>query len=156
MQTHPHTQAVTSEVSIEKLQDCLRSEISAVETYELALHGVTHVGLHRALQEILLSHARRTERLRERIERLGGKAPKGSGVWGAFAKAIQAGADLLGDRAAIAALEEGERHGLDLYTAAAARCDVRTRTFIDEEMLPEQQHTHDLCRSLKDYVSLPS
>ena len=154
--SHETSTRVTSKAaSIAKLQECLRIELSAVETYELALQSVTHVGLHHTLQEMLSSHARRTEHLHDKIWRFGGDPPTSSGVWGAFAKVVQAGADLLGDRTAIAALEEGEDRGLALYKGDLGDCDRRTRKIIHTELLPEQQRTHGLCRLLKSYVNAP-
>ena len=158
MQTNinPSRTTETRDASVAKLQECLRSELSAAETYELALKSVSHVGLHRTLQEILVSHSRRTALLREKITGLGAEAPNDSGVWGAFAKAFQIGADLLGDRLAIAALEEGEDRGVELYSKDLAECDMKTRKLIDTDLLPEQRRTHDLCRSLKTYMTAPS
>jgi len=144
------------DASIAKLQEFLRSELSAAETYELALKSVSHVGLHRTLQEILVSHSRRTTLLREKIAAFGGEVPADSGVWGTFAKVFQLGADLLGDRLGIAALEEGEDRGLELYTKDLGECDARTRKLIDTDLLPEQRRTHDLCRTLKGYMTAPS
>ena len=43
---------------------------------------------------------------------------EGSGAWGAFAKLVQGGADLLGDASAVSALEEGEDHGIKTYADA--------------------------------------
>jgi len=165
MQANTNTNSTTNttgredearDVGVAKLQECMRSELSAVETYELALKSVNHVGLHRTLQEILVSHQNRTTLLREKIQALGAEAPTNSGVWGAFAKAFQVGADLLGDRIAIATLEEGEDRGVELYTADLAGCDAATRKLIDSELRVEQQRTHDLCRTLKTYVIAPS
>lgn len=156
MQMNQQTQSAAKAEDTGKLEECFRGELSAVETYELALKSITHVGLHRALQELLESHALRSERIREQISRLGAEPPKSSGVWGAFTKVVQAGADLIGDRAAIAALEEGEDRGLAMYTTGLEGCDAKTRKFIDTELLPEQRRTHELCRSLKTYVTAPS
>jgi len=144
------------EASTGKLQELLRAELSAVETYELALENVAHVGLHHALQEILASHAHRVERLRSRIGRLGTEPVVSSGVWGTITKALQEGADLLGDRAAIAVLEQGEDRDLARYNGDFATCDARTWKFIESELLPAQQHTHELCRALKKYTDAPS
>lgn len=140
------------EASIRKLGECFRGELSAVETYELALKHIDHVGLHRELQDIFTSHARRVDILRERLRNYGGDSMQSSGAWGTFAKIVQAGADLLGDRAALSALEEGEDHGIKLYTSDLDGCDPDVRSFIRSQLLPEQQRTHDACRSLKNYV----
>ncbi len=156
MNTNPSRETETRDASVAKLQECLHSELSAAETYELALKSITHVGLHRTLQEILVSHSRRTALLRDKITGLGAEASTDTGVWGAFAKAFQIGADLLGDRLAIAALEEGEDRGLELYSKDLAECDLKTRKLIDTDLLPEQRRTHDLCRTLKSYMTAPS
>jgi demethoxyubiquinone hydroxylase (CLK1/Coq7/Cat5 family) len=156
MQTTPSRENASRNTSVEKLQEFLRSEISAVETYELALKSVTHVGLHRTLQEILTSHSRRTAQLRDKIATLGAEPDQSSGVWGAFAKVFQVGADLLGERAAIAALEEGEDRSVEMYSSDLKGCDAKTQKLIDSELLPEQRRTHDLCRTLKTYVTTPS
>ena len=148
--------AASKAASLAKLQECYRGELSAVDTYQLALKSVPHVGLHHTLQEMLTSHARRTELICEKIGRFGEEPPTSSGVWGAFAKAMQARADLLGDRAAILALEEGEDRLLELYTEGLGDCNARTRALVDIELLPEQQRTHGLCEMLKSYVSAPS
>jgi hypothetical protein len=158
MQANPSPDVITKDTSIQKLQDCFRSELVAMETYQLALRmkSASHVGLHHALQDLLTSHARRSDLLRERIQRLGGEPPKSSGAWGAFAKAVQAGADLLGDRVALAALEEGEARGVRMYAEGVEGCDPRTRKLIDTELLPEQQRTHQLCQTLHAYLAQPS
>jgi len=156
MQTNLPSEINTKNAGTAKLKECLRVELSAVETYELALKSINHVGLHHTFQEILVSHARRTELLTETIGRLGAESPKSSGIWGAFAKAVQAGADLLGDRTAIASLEEGEDRALKLYTEGLNDCDVTTRRLIETDLLPEQRRTHELCRTMKKYVAAPS
>jgi hypothetical protein len=156
MNTNPGRDNEAREIGVAKLQECMRSELSAVETYELALKSVSHVGLHRTLQEILVSHSRRTAQLREKISGLGAEVPTNSGVWGAFARAFQVGADLLGDRLAIATLEEGEDRGIELYSRDLEGCDAATRKLIEDDLLTEQRRTHDLCRSLKSYVTAPS
>jgi demethoxyubiquinone hydroxylase (CLK1/Coq7/Cat5 family) len=142
--------------NVDRLADCLRSELSAVETYELALKGVTHVGVHHAIQEILESHLRRADLLRTAIVAMGGDPPSSSGIWGAFARAVQAGADLLGDRTAVASLEDGEDRTLALYAGDVSQCDAETTRIIERELLPQQRHTHELCRALKSYVNAPS
>lgn len=156
MQENRQQQGLATDANTDKLLECYRHELSATETYELALKSVTHVGLHHALQDLLVSHSRRSDQLRESIRRQGGEAPTSSGIWGAFAKVVQIGADMLGDRLAIGALEQGEDRGLMLYAEALSVCDPSTRTLIATELLPEQQRTHGICRTLKHFVNEPS
>jgi hypothetical protein len=139
--------------SMQKLQECLQAEVSAVATYQRALESIAHVGLHRALQEILVSHARRAELVRGWIAQIGGRTVTGG--WGVFANLIETGPDLLGQRLALAALEEGERRGLDLYTEVDG-CDAETAEWIRTRLLPEQRRTCAACRTLTDYAFVPS
>jgi Domain of unknown function (DUF2383) len=143
--------------AIERLQACLRSELSATETYKLALSKVSHVGIRSVLQQILASHAVRAERLGAHLRWIGADVTEGSGVWGAFARIMQASADIFGDRAAITVLKEGEDHGLKLYVEVVQqRCDALTQDLVEKYLLPEQRRTRELCWSLKEYVSAPS
>ena len=156
MQTNFDRPQPMREQSEAKLADCLRGELSAVETYELALKHVNHVGVHQTLQVILDSHARRVELIRDKMVRAGMEVPKSSGVWGAFAKTVQTGADLLSVTTAVAALEAGEDRGLRMYTTDLDGLEQDTGSFISGTLLPEQQRTHELCRSLKIYLNQPS
>jgi hypothetical protein len=151
MKTPPHPEVSTRTASVDKLQACLRCELSAVKTYELALESPPLLGLYRTLQEILMSHLRRTSQLRERLLRLGVEPARTSRAWDTFVDAV-----LPGRQAAIAALEDGESRGLDLYEDNVAACDLWTRTLIPADFLREQQRTRDLCWSLKRYVATPS
>jgi hypothetical protein len=141
---------------VDELQECLRTELSALETYQLALEHVSHVGMRSVLQQLLNSHAARADLLEAVLIEMGAEATRTSGVWGALTRTLQAGADIFGERAAIAALEEGERRALRLYQEARDRVDAPVRQLIDGSLLPEQRHTASLCASLSDYASVPS
>ena len=150
--TNPDSKPMTDGVA--KLQECLRGELSAVESYDLAIQSVKDVELTRALRQLRDSHDRRVVLLRDRLRQDGATPEDGSGAWGAFAKLVQGAADLFGNRAAMSALEEGEDHGLKLYSADLGDCDMSTREFIVVELLPEQQRSHDLCRTLDRFVKV--
>jgi rubrerythrin len=135
--------------STEKLSACLRGELSAVETYELALRHINHDPARRTLESILANHMRRAELIYDKMHRAGLPVTASSGAWGAFARAVQVGADLISASTALAALEAGEARGLRLYTTDLDGCDHDTRDFIATTLLPEQQRTHELCRSIK-------
>jgi len=138
--------------TIERLNEFVRTELASVETYDLALHTIKDSEVMGALRQIRDSHERRVELLRERVRSLGGEAPHSSGVWGAFARTIQRGADLLGHRVALAALEEGETQTQKRYTRDLDELQAVEREFIERELLAEQMRTHDLARSLQKFV----
>jgi len=75
-----------------------------------------------------------------------------SGPWGGFAKLVEGGAKVFGVKAALAALEEGEDHGKKLYREDLDKLDASTRSFVETELMPEQQQTHDLMSQLKHSV----
>ncbi|MBA3540533.1 MAG: DUF2383 domain-containing protein [Deltaproteobacteria bacterium] len=136
--------------SVDQLNSFLRGEISAVETYRLALEKLDPGSPARAeVSACMASHEDRVDMLREAIIAVGGEPATGSGTWGAFAKVVEGGARLLGDRAAVAALEEGEDHGLKDYRSDINDLDDQSRILISNRLLPLQQQTHDRMSSLK-------
>jgi hypothetical protein len=156
MVTHPTAQSLVAAASTEKLQECLRSELSAVETYKVALRDVVDVRLNAVLRGILRSHVARAECLGEHLRKRGVEPQKSAGVWGVFARAVQTGADIISDRAAIAVLKEGEARGIKVYMQALDGCDARTWSLIRTKLLPAQRRTNELCGTLKDYARAPS
>src|SRR5437763_16680602 len=102
---------------VDSLNELLRGEISAVETYRQAIEKLGGSATRRQLEDCRRSHEGRVAKLRDHVARLGGEPAKESGAWGAFARLFEGGAKVFGERAAVAALEEGEDHGLKLYRA---------------------------------------
>ncbi|HEX5749639.1 MAG TPA: DUF2383 domain-containing protein [Archangium sp.] len=134
---------------VETLNSFLRGEISAVETYRQAIGHVSDERLRSQLEDCMHDHEHRVEALRERVEKLGGKPVEGSGIWGTFAKLVQGGADLLGEKSAIQALEEGEDHGLADYQRDMDKTHGEARRFVRMELLPSQKRTHERLSRLK-------
>jgi hypothetical protein len=62
---------------------------------------------------------------------------------------VEGGAKLLGVKAAIAALEEGEDHGRDDYKRDMDKLEPDARAFVQQQLLPEQLRTHQTMSSLK-------
>jgi demethoxyubiquinone hydroxylase (CLK1/Coq7/Cat5 family) len=143
---------MASDEAINKLNECLRGELSAVETYDLAMRSARDLELVSALRELRDSHDRRVALLRDRIRAWGAEPVQTSGAWGAFARLVQRGADLFGDSAAMVALEEGEDRGIHMYADDLDHLDAKTRDFLVLELLPEQEKTHELCGALERFV----
>lgn len=135
-----------------KLNSFLRGEISAVETYKQALEKVKDPAIRSQLQSCEQDHEQRVELLRERITSLGGKPDQSSGAWGVWAKLVQGGSDLLGDKTALKTLEEGEDHGLDDYRKDLDELDSETRTWVESAILPMAERTHGAMSALKRTV----
>jgi uncharacterized protein (TIGR02284 family) len=139
--------------SIDKLNSFLRGEISAVETYQMALDKLDKASTARdELLVNLKSHQDRVMALQDTIVALGGTPAKSSGPWGTFAKIIEGTAKTLGDKAAVAALEEGEDHGLKDYKSDVDDVDPQCRQIVGQ-MRSMQQQTHDRLSALKHRLS---
>lgn len=139
--------------TVDAFNSFLRGEISAVETYRQAIEKLSDKPEASTLQDCMHSHEQRVSLLSTEIERMGGKPAQGSGPWGAFVKLLEGGATLFGAKSAIAALEEGEDHGRDDYKRDAPKLEPDARSFIQEQILPEQLRTHHAMSTLKKRLS---
>jgi uncharacterized protein (TIGR02284 family) len=142
-----------NEQTIDQLNSFLRGELSAVETYRQALSTVESVPHRSTLELCARSHQSRAELLRQEVERRGGAPAEGSGAWGTFVKAVEGTAKVIGEKGAIAALEEGEDHGRDDYRRDLQKLDPAARQLIETRVLPEQLRTHDAISALKKQLS---
>jgi len=137
------------EQTIDSLNKLLRGELSAVETYTQATARLRTSEIVVDLDECRRSHEERAEMLRQQVVRLGGEPAPSSGLWGSFARLVERGAKLFGEKAAVAALEEGEEHGLRLYRDELDKLDASTGAFVQQSLLSEQQRTHRTVSGLK-------
>jgi uncharacterized protein (TIGR02284 family) len=140
--------------AVRQLNSLLRGEISAAETYKMAIDkvndagsssGVANAGLLREIQE---EHGRAAQGLRDRIRELGGEASDSSGAWGAWAKTVQGTMNLFGDASALKSLKEGEEHGLKDYQEAVDDVDAATSQLISNQLIPGQQRHINLLDQL--------
>lgn len=134
------------------LNSFLRGEISAAETYRMAIEKVsaanasqTGVGL---LHEMQAEHGRAAQALRDRIRELGGEPEDSSGAWGIWAKFTEGMANLFGDTASLKALKEGEEHGLREYVANVQALDLTSADLVQNQLIPAQQKHIDLLDQL--------
>jgi uncharacterized protein (TIGR02284 family) len=133
--------------AVRQLNSLLRGEISAAETYKMAIDKVAQnevtddVSTLRQMQE---EHGRAAQMLRGRIRALGGEASDSSGAWGAWAQTVQGTMNLFGDSAALKSLKEGEEHGLKDYREALDDVDANSADLISSEMIPLQCRHIDL------------
>src|SRR5438874_8819656 len=129
-----------SDEACRQLNSFLRGEISAAETYKMAIDKAAKtddtaasMGLLREIQE---DHGRAAQSLRDRIRELGGEPSDSSGAWGAWAKFTTQMANLFGDTAALKALKEGEEHGLKDYEEALDDVDLTSAELIENQLVP--------------------
>ncbi|MEO6954696.1 MAG: DUF2383 domain-containing protein [Polyangia bacterium] len=136
--------------SVDQLNSFLRGEMSAVETYRIALDKLDKASFARMqLQSCMRSHQQRVDILKAKIMELDGTPADGSGAWGVFAQAVQGVSAALGDKVAITALESGEDHGLADYRQDMTKLEGDARQLIVAQLLPKQEETHRTMSSLK-------
>ena len=142
--------------TVRQLNSLLRGEISAAETYRMAIdkvvdsdEGPANAGLLREIQE---EHGRAAQEIRDRIQELGGEASDSSGAWGAWAKTVQGTMNLFGDASSLKALKEGEEHGLKDYQDAIGTVDASSKQLISNQLIPAQQRHINLLDQLINSV----
>ena len=126
-----------------QLNSFLRGEISAAETYRMAIdkagQSADANGNMSLLREIQEEHGRAAQALRDRIRELGGEPSDSSGAWGAWAKFVQGTGNLLGDAASLKSLKEGEEHGLKDYEEGVDDIDATSAELVQNQLIPAQQ-----------------
>ena len=139
----------TSEHITNKLNGLLRGEISALETYRQALTKISDSEIRRELEKAEVSHFDRVLALNSMVRKFGGEPVTNSGLWGVFAKAAEGSASVLGDRAAISILEEGEDKGLQDYRSLLEDESDDEIHALGKACLIKQEATHELISTLK-------
>ena len=133
-----------------KLNSLLIYELSAIETYQHAFQKIKNETVKAQLQPLLAGHQARLDRLRAAVAQAGGAPAQTSGLWGAFSRAVEAGAAIFGDKAAVAALEEGEVAGLADYKHDLEDLDPTSHKLVMGELLPAQQDSYETIRKIHD------
>jgi hypothetical protein len=150
METHMRRDDAT----VATLNELLRGELSAVETYDKALPAVEDKpSLRGDLQECRTSHELRVAKIRRAILEVGGEPVHASGAWGVFAKTVARGARALGWKTVILTLEEGEDLGLTEYRESLPRLDESLRELVSTQLVPEQRYTHGVMAALRRGVT---
>jgi uncharacterized protein (TIGR02284 family) len=147
MQTHTSPTGKTE--TIEQLNSFLRGELSAAETYRLALERLEQTEFRGSLVQCSRSHEERARLLTEAILGRGGEPADSSGAWGSLVRMIERSATAISEKAAVAALEEGEDHGRDDYLRDLDNLEPSARQLIEFAILPEQRRTHDTIKAVK-------
>jgi len=134
------------------LNDLLQGEIAATETYQQALAKYGSEPGAEDLRSIHVDHREAANRLRQYVHELGDQPSQGSQVWGAFAKAVEGVATMLGNTTAIQALRAGEENGRKHYAEAVTNENLPKDVieFVRGSLLPKtQEHVQTLDRLLK-------
>ena len=154
----PTPNAITySSESIRQLNAFLRGEISAVETYRMAIEKLAQVEFGSenvaVLRAIMDEHGWAIRVLRGRILELGGTASDSSGIWGAWAKFTMGAAKLFGATTALKDIKEGEEYGLKEYLDGLKNLDGVSVDLIGEQLVPNQRRHINVLRQIIEIVA---
>jgi len=139
--------------TIDQLNSFLRGELSAVESYRMALNRLERSEFRATLVQCSRSHEQRVRLLTEAILGRGGEPAESSGAWGSLVRILERSALAIGEDAALAVLEEGEDHGRDDYERELASLEPSARQLVEFAILPEQRRTHDTVKAVKHSLS---
>ncbi len=133
---------------VEALNQLLRGELSALETYDECIERLDNAQVVSELKELRRSHELRTEQLHHHIKLMGGEPEESSGAWGLIARALETGATMFGSKAALEILERGELHGVREYHDVTD-LEPETMKFIVDHLRPEQSRTREKVAELR-------
>ena len=128
------------------LNSLLRGEISAAETYDMAITKFEGRTAASELRRIRDEHHAAMSMLRDRIQQAGSEPAESSGPWGTFASVVTGTAMALGMKPVLGALKQGEEHGISEYQKAInSDVSIGCRNLIEAELLPMcRQHVTTL------------
>lgn len=121
------------------IDSLVRRELSAVETYKLALARVGREPASDELWRIEREHEQAVDLLLASLRRRGEPSPTSSGLRGAWSKVVEGAAMIRGSKAAIRALKKGEKRGLHDYEDALQdeAFDPEVKALIRARLLPQ-------------------
>lgn len=133
-------------MNADDLNACLRSELSAIDTYRQALEKhrqqYGQEPQFQQLSRMLGEHEEAASTLRSLISQHGGTPSTDSGAWGTWSKTVMGAAKLFGDKAALKALKEGEESGLKEYESVAQDSGTSTDVKSTVSGLMARQQAH--------------
>lgn len=124
----------------------LRNELSSVETYRQVLdkfrQDFGHVAAFRDLDALYQDHEDAVRILETQVQQLGVSPVRDSGTSGSWATIIVGSAQLLGNKAALKALQQGEESDARDYRRASqeeADMSLEVKRLIQNNLLPRAQ-----------------
>lgn len=124
-----------------QMDDLIRGEMSAVQSYDKIINSVKDKGELRTLRSMREDHAKAVSRLKSHASKDVLEDTETVGPWGTFAKSWVGGAKIFGDKTAMAALKQGEEHGIEEYKEALEDDNVpaEVKRIIRKDLLPKQE-----------------
>lgn len=125
---------------VEHLNKILRGELSAVDAYDSVIAQFADEPEIYRLLEIKAEHEESVRTLRTMISHEGAFPDAEPGLWGTIVKAVVGAGRLFGNTRALAALRQGEEHGLRLYEdLASEEMNSEDLRVIRSTLIPRQE-----------------
>lgn len=123
------------------LNELLKGELSAVETYRQALDKMSTDANAPELKKYWAEHKDAVAKLQEGVTKAGGQPVVSSGAWGTWAEAVTGAAKAMGDTTALKALKQGEEHGAKEYQELLENknASAEVKDLVRSTLLPQQQ-----------------
>ncbi len=134
------------------LKELIRAELSAMETYRLAMEKVSDEPEADELRRIASEHREAVSVLRQQYPAGAGPTPESPGIWGGWERAMETASTLFGNEDAVRALQRGEENDVKEYEKALSdkELDPRSRSLISSTLLPQtKEHIPTLDRFLR-------
>lgn len=142
----------TTEFKNESINEILRGEISALESYEQIFNKIDSDAEKTRLNEFKDEHLAAIDFWKNQAQLQGAVPDKDSGIWGKAVEAFVGTSKLFGNTTALMALKEGEEHGLNNYKDLLTRDDLTTlqKDQIKRQFIPMQEkHINSLSAMIK-------
>lgn len=125
----------------DEINELLRGELSAIDTYQQALKKLGDEPGAKHLKNALSNHQDAAKKLTAEVAKLKGTPSTDAGAWGTWAQTVVGSAKILGDQAALKALKEGEEHGLKEYKDALEDMDIpaSVKNLIRTKLIGQQE-----------------
>lgn len=138
------------------VRELVDEELAMVASYTEALERSESSYLRLILRDLLRSHARRIEMLREQLQALGGRfrtPDRASSRLAGDAATATGSHEIARDKAVVAGLVALEERLLERYHAIEPRLSLEIRRAFDDRIMTEQRYTHFAIRELGHDVS---
>lgn len=133
-----------------QVDELIRGEMSAVKSYNQILEDLQDQQEKIKLEKIKADHEMAVVKLKSYATKDVKEDTKTTGAWGTFAQAWTGGAKLMGNRVALKALAQGEKHGINEYKEALKDKNIKPelKELIRTQFIPKQEEHLNTINSL--------
>lgn len=146
MQTLPHTgESIDNDLFSTSynpdINEIIRGEISAVEAYEQVLEQITHAPEEIKLKGFYNEHKESVEFWKDQLKGEHLITEESSGIWGLVVEAYVAASTVIGDKATLTAIKQGEEHGFATYVKMLESNILNNfqKKIISDKFIPRQK-----------------